>query len=344
MDTTDLKQLALFRLSAVGDVVMMVPVIRALQRTYPNLNITWITSKLAYRILEGLSGTNFIVIDKPDSVPGFLKVRQQVQQQSYDVLLAAQASLRANLIYPLIKAPRKIGFDNKRAGDAHRWFVNERVDFEREHLMDGFMRFAKALGVTDTSLEWNLPISEEQRDWATQQLAIKSGPWLAVNPMASKCERDWLVERYVEVIDKAAEKWGTNVVLTGGPSAEEKAFSQAIADKTMTDCLVLTGRTNLKQMAALLGAVDVLVAPDTGPVHIATAMNTPVVGLYAVAPPELSGPYLSQHLVVNKYPEAVATVLNENPDTIAWGKRVHSPAAMKLIMVEDVMKKLGEVL
>ena len=344
MDTADLKQLALFRLSAVGDVVMMVPVIRALQRTYPNLSITWITSKLAYRILEGLSGTHFIVIDKPDSVSSFLKVRQQVQQQSYDVLLAAQASLRANLIYPLIKAPRKIGFDNKRARDAHGWFVNERVDFECEHLMDGFMRFAKALGVTDTSLEWNLPISEEQHNWATQQLAVKSGPWLAVNPMASKRERDWLVERYVEVIDKAAEKWSANVVLTGGPSAEEKAFSQAIADKTTTDCLVLTGKTNLKQMAALLGAVDVLVAPDTGPVHVATAMNTPVVGLYAVAPPALSGPYLSQHLVVNKYPEAVATVLHENPDTIAWGKRVHSPEAMKLITVEAVMQKLGEVL
>ena len=344
MRTTELKQLALFRLSAVGDVVMMVPVIRAIQRTYPALTITWITSQLAYGILAGLPGVDFIVIDKPNSFASFLKVRRQLQPYCFDVLLAAQASLRANLIYPLIKAPRKIGFDLNRARDAHRFFVNERVDFEREHLLDGFMRFAKVLGVADTSVEWNLPVSEEQQIWAKQQLSVKSGPWLAVNPMASKPERNWLIERYISVIDQAAKKWGVNVVLTGGPSAEEQQVSQAIADKVSTDCLVLTGKTNLKQMAALLAAVDVLLAPDTGPVHIATAMNTPVVGLYAVAPPELSGPYLSQHLVINKYPEAVATLLKEDPETVAWGKRVHTLEAMKMIHVDEVIDKLGEVL
>lgn len=321
----------------------LVRLIRALQRAYPNLKITWITSRLAYSILEGLSGTQFIVIDKPHSLSSYLTVRQQVRGKSYDVLLAAQASLRANLIYPLIKAPRKIGFDRQRARDAHGMFVNERVGFAREHLMDGFMRFAKTLGVTDTSLVWDLPITEVQRDWAKEQLSIKSGPWLAVNPMASKSERNWLISRYVELIDRAAEQWKLNVVLTGGPGADEKAMSAAIADKTKTDCLVLTGKTNLKQMAALLAEADALVAPDTGPVHIATAMNTPVIGLYAVAPPELSGPYLSQSLVVNKYPDAVASILKENPETVAWGKRVHSPEAMALIAVDNVMEKLREV-
>lgn len=343
MIANDIKKLALFRLSAVGDVVMMVPVIRALQRTYPGINITWITSRLAYKLLEGLSGTDFIVIDKPDSVSSYLKVREQLKPYSFDVLLAAQASLRANMIYPLIKAKRKIGFDRTRSRDAHGLFVKERIPFVREHLMDGFMRFAQALGVTDTLMKWDLPIDSEQWDWAKQQLAVKQGPWMAVNPMASKPERNWFVERYAEVIDRAHKEWKVNVVLTGGPSEEEKAFSRAIADKTTTDCLVLTGNTNLKQMAALLGSVNVLLAPDTGPAHIATAMNTPVVGLYAVAPPELSGPYLSQNLVVNRYPDAVATILNEDPNTVAWGKRVHSNEAMKLIMVDDVMNKLREV-
>lgn len=343
MDNLELKQLALFRLSAVGDVIMMVPVVRAIQRKFPNLPVTWITSRLAYQILEGLSGIQFIVIDKPDSIASFLKVRRQLQGQTYDVLLAAQASLRANILFPFIKAKRKIGFDQTRSRDAHGLFVKERISFEREHLMDGFMRFAKALGVTDTSLTWNLPIDEGHLNWAKQQMSVKSGPWLAINPMASKRERDWLIPRYVDVIDKACERWKLNVVLTGGPSEEEKVFSHAIADKTKTECLVLTGKTNLKQMAALLGSVDALLAPDTGPAHIATAMNTPVIGLYAVAPPELSGPYLSQDLVVNKYPEAVATILNEDPNTVAWGKRVHSPEAMKLITVDDVMQKLAVV-
>ena len=206
------------------------------------------------------------------------------------------------------------------------------------------MRFAKTLGVEDAPLEWNLPISNEHYDWAKRQLSIKTGKWLAINPMASKRERDWFVDRYAEVIDKAVERWGVNIVLMGGPSASEKAMSQAIVEKTKNYCLVLTGKTSLKQTAALLSQVEVLIAPDTGPVHIATAMGTPVVGLYAVAPPELSGPYLSQHLVINKYPEAVRKFLKKDPNTIAWGKRVHTQDAMALITVEDVLEKLGDVL
>jgi len=205
------------------------------------------------------------------------------------------------------------------------------------------MRFAKTLGVADVSLEWDLPIQEAQFAWAKQQLSVKNGRWLAINPMASKRERDWFVDRYVDVIDKAAERWDLNVVLTGGPSETEVAFSQAIAEKTKIPCLVLTGKTSLKQIAALLAEVDVLLAPDTGPVHIATAMGTPVIALYSVAPAKLSGPYLSQDLAIDKYPEAVRTILKEDPKTIAWGKRVHTQAAMELITVEDVMQKLEKV-
>lgn len=341
---SNIQRLALFRLSAVGDVVMMVPVVRALQRAYPHMQITWIIGRMAYGLLEGLSGVDFIVINKPRSVASYLQCRQQLQQQSFDVLLAAQASLRANLLYPLIKAPIKIGFDATRSRDAHGLFVNHRIDFAREHLLDGFMRFAKMLGVTNTTLEWDLPIQEKEYDWARQQLSGKNGRWLAINPMASKRERDWLVDRYVNVIDQAAMRWGVNIVLTGGPSETEKAFSQAIAGKTKADCLLLTGKTTLKQMAALLASVDVLLAPDTGPVHIATAMGTPVVGLYAVAPAELSGPYLSWDFIINKYPEAVKTFLKEDPNTIAWGKRVHHHAAMGLISVDEVMSTLATVL
>ncbi len=344
MGTEDLKQLALFRWSAIGDIVMMVPLVRALQRSHLNLDMTWITGRLAYSLLEGLSGIDFIVIDKPHSLLDFLTLSRQLQHASYDILLAAQASLRVHIVYPLIKATRKIGFDRQRARDAHGLFVKERIEFGCEHLIDSFMRFAQALGVQDTALEWNLPIDEQQKDWAKRQLAVKSGPWLAINPMAGKRERRWPLECYAQAIDRIVDRWKVNIVLTGGPSVEEKTFSHTIADKTTADCLVLTGHTNLKQMAALLGAVDVVLAPDTGPVHIATAMNTPVVGLYAVAPPELSGPYLSQHLVVNRYPDAVAHILKKDPDTIAWGKRVHSLDAMKLITVEDVIQKLGVVL
>jgi heptosyltransferase I len=108
--------------------------------------------------------------------------------------------------------------------------------------------------------------------------------------------------------------------------------------------LDLVGQTTPRQLAAILGRTKVLVAPDTGPVHIATAVGTPVVGLYAVARAELTGPYNSQHLVVNRFPEAVRTILGKEPGEVSWKTRVKSSRAMELITVEDVLTKLEDVL
>ncbi len=103
------------------------------------------------------------------------------------------------------------------------------------------------------------------------------------------------------------------------------------------------GKSSLKRLTALLDEVDVLLSPDTGPLHIAQAMGTPVVGLYAVAPPEKTGPYFSQRWVVNKYPLAVKTILKKDPAKVSWHERVHSSNAMKLIEVSEVVSKLDEL-
>ncbi len=343
-DLKNIKHIAVLRLSALGDVVLMVPVVRAIQRRYPDAKISWIIDRSAYSIVDGLKGVDFIVIDKPNSISDYWRLKQQLKKYRFDVLLAAQASLRANLIYPLIKAPIKIGFDKVRSRDGHSFFINRRIDFQEEHLLDGFMRFARALGVDDLSLQWDLPIESADWDWAKQQLSLKKGPWIAINPAASKKERLWLVDRYAAVIDEASKRWGVNVVLTGGLSKEEKRLAQQIVEKSKTDCLNLVGKSSMKQLAALLGSVNALVSPDTGPVHIATALGTPVVGLYAVAPPKLSGPYLSPELVINKYPAAVKQILQQDPNKITWATRVHDPKAMALITVDEVIEKLSLVL
>lgn len=340
----NIKHIALLRLSALGDVTLMVPVVRAIQRQYPTLKITWIIGCDFYPLVEGLDGIDFIVINKPKSIADYWALKQQFKHYHFDVLLAAQASLRANLMYPLIKAPIKIGFDTIRSRDGHSLFVNKHIDFKAEHLLDGFMRFAQALGVNDLSLEWNLPLHEADWRWAKQQLTVKEGNWVAINPAASKKERLWLVDRYATVIDEAVNRMGLNVVLTGGPNKEEEILAQKIMEKVNSNCLNLVGKTSMKQLAALLGTVKVLISPDTGPIHIATAMGTPVIGLYAVVSPELSGPYSSPELVINKYPDAVKTILNRDPNKIKWATRVHDPKAMELITVPEVMSKLSLVL
>ena len=148
------------------------------------------------------------------------------------------------------------------------------------------------------------------------------------------------------MIEACIHRWNAKIVLTGGPSARQRSFGENVLGRiTKRDRVVnLIGQTNPKQLAAVLAKAKVLVAPDTGPVHIATAMGTPVVGLYAVASPELSGPYHSQNLVVNRFPDAVRTILGKDTDEVPWKTRVKSSRAMELITVKDVISKLETVL
>jgi heptosyltransferase I len=336
--------ICLVRLSALGDVCLAVPLVRTLQHAFPDAKITWVTTAPMLQVLEGLDGVEFVLAEKASHPSAYLAFWRRMRSRNFDVLLGAQASFRAHFLYPLISARRKIGFAKNEARDAHWFFVGEHVRGRREHLLDSFLAFAEALGATKRIVEWRLPIAAADHAFAEKRL--NTGTWLAVNPMASKPERNWLPERYAAVIDACIRRWDSRIVLTGGPVKAERDFGQQVLRRVLKPerVLNLVGQTTPKQLAAVLARAKLLIAPDTGPVHIATAMGTPVVGLYAVARPELTGPYNSQHLVVNRFPEAVRTILGKDPDQVSWKTRVKSPLAMELIAVDDVLQKLEHVL
>jgi heptosyltransferase I len=341
--TTTIQSLALVRLSALGDVTLLVPVIRSLQAALPNARLTWIIGRGAHELVRDLPGVEFIVLDKDHGLAGYLALRRYLSGRRFDVLLALQASLRANLIYPLIRAPVKVGFDRARARDAQWLFTNARIREAREHLLDSFFAFIEYLGVTERVLQWDLPITAADREWARAQLPAHDGPLLAINPCASKSERDWLPQHFATVVRAAQERWRAHVVLTGAPGAREQAVGASIAAAAPNAVTNLIGRTTPKRLAAVLEAADCLLAPDTGPVHMAVAMGTPVVGLYAVAPAQLSGPYGGRHLVIDKYAEAVRGILRRDPATVSWRTRVHRGNPMALIEPSEVLEKLSQV-
>lgn len=335
--------IAIVRFSALGDVLLVVPAVHSLRRSFPNARITWITSPLAYSMLQGLEGVNFEVYDKPGSLADYRAFYRAFSKRSFDVVLAMQANLRINLLYPALHAPIKIGFDRTRAREGQWLFCNRAIPFANTHLADSFLSFAAQLGADTSDVEWNLPLAEADHAWAREQLKHLPRPLIAIHPFASKQERNWLFERYAEVIQAAASKWQAGIVLTGGNSQAERDFCARLANIAPDKTLNLCGLTTPKQLAAVLAEVDALVAPDTGPVHLARANNTPVVGLYAVASPTLSGPYAAQQYVVNRYPEAVRKFLGKDAERVPWNTRVHNPDAMALIQAEDVIQQLSKL-
>lgn len=332
-----INSICIVRLSALGDVLMLVPLIRTLQAHLPHVRLTWVICRPAYDLVEGLDGVEFVVLDKPKNPLDYWRFGRTMRHRSFDVLLAPQASCRANLLYPFIKAKRKIGYDALRAKDLHRWFVHEYISPGSEHTLDGFLKFAAPLGIKEKVIRWDLAITQQDYEWADAHLP-KGRAILVVNPAASKPERSWLVTRYIEVLQQAQQRWNVHVVLTGGPGDYDRTLADAIAQAVpVTD---LVGKTKPKQLLAVLSKAHAVLCPDTGPSHMATAVNTPVIALHAVTNSLVSGPYSFLHLVVDKYPLAIEQILGVPYARHTWGTHVHGNDAMKLISVDDVLARL----
>lgn len=332
-----IKSICVVRLSALGDVLMFVPLVRTLQANLPDAAVTWVISPPAYDLVAGMDGVEFIVINKPNNLADYWRFKKQLKGRKFDVLLASQASFRANLLYPLIRAPRKIGYDKVRAKDGHSWVINETITPGHDHTLDGFLKFASALGIEKKELRWDLPISQTDHAWARAYIP-PGKPTLVVNPAASKPERSWPVERYIEVIKEAQKRWQVQVVLTGGPGGYDRSLADEILKQV--ECTDLVGKTKPKQLLAVISHAQAVLCPDTGPSHMGAAVGTPVVALHAVTSANVSGPYTFRHLAVDCYPEAVTTVLNKTAETTIWGTHAHGEETMKLVKVDAVLTKL----
>lgn len=336
--------LCIIRLSAIGDTCHTVPVVRAIQDAWPSTALTWIIGKTEHSLLSGLDGVEFIVLDKTQGWRGYAAVHRALGGRRFDALLHMHASARANMVSLLVRSKLRIGFDKARARD-HQWlFTNTRLPARRErHVMDGLFEFADLIGVQHGQPRWDLPIRPE--DQAAIAPYFEGGrPTLVISPCTGqrfRNYRNWRVESYAEVADYAAARYGAEVLLTGGKTAIEDSYGRDIASLAEgAKPTNLIGKTTLKQLVAILQRASVVLCPDSGPAHMATAVGTPVVGLYATSNRHRTGPYFSQHLVVDKYPEAVAREFGRPIETLRWGQRVRDPAAMNLITVADVTAKL----
>ena len=134
--------LCIVRLSALGDVTHMLPIIHTLQQHWPSTNITWVIGKVEHKLLGHLPGVEFIVFEKGNGWREYLNLKRTLRDRVFDVLLLMQVSLRANLLGAVINSKRKIGYDKLRSKDLHGLFVNERIPEQSgEHVVDSFFRF-----------------------------------------------------------------------------------------------------------------------------------------------------------------------------------------------------------
>jgi heptosyltransferase I len=329
--------LCLLRLSALGDVTHVVPLVRTLQAAWPACSIAWIIGRGEHRLLEGLAGVEFLEYDKRSGLAGLRALRRRLRGRRFDALLQMQVALRANLLSAVVPARRRIGYDRARSRDLHGLFVDERIaDRPGIHVLDAIGSFCEPLGLRQDTVRWDLPVPDEAHAWARAQWPDDGRPTLLVSPCSSHVLRNWRAERYAAVADHAAAQ-GWRVVLCGGRSRLERDTADAIVAAMRAAPLDLVGRDTLKQLPALLARADLVMTPDSGPMHIANAMGSKVLGLHAASNPARSGPYSDRRWCVDRYDDAARRFLGRPARELRWGTKIERAGVMDLVTVDDAI-------
>mgnify|MGYP000876631728 CR=1 FL=1 len=338
------RAVCILRLSAIGDVCHVVPIVRTLQHAWPETRITWVIGRVEAKLMRLLPGVEFITVDKRSLREGALALRQAMRGRHFDVLLHMQTSLRASLYSLLVPARMRLGFDRARARELQWLFTNARIAPRgNEHVLDAHFGFTEALGIAGRQLEWNLPIPDDAQAWA-RTIVPDGQRTLLLSACSSRPVRNWRPERYAALVEHAVRRHGLDVVLCGSPAAIERDMASAIEAQVTVPVRNIVGQDTLPQLLALLARATVLVTPDSGPAHMATMVGTPVIGLYAVTRTARTGPYLSRQWCVDRYAEAARALRGKSAERLGWPEQIAEPAAMDLIAAEDACERLDALM
>lgn len=335
MFTTAPKSICILRLSAIGDCCHAIAMVQAIQRQWPETHITWITGKLEAQLLTLLPNIEIIAFDKKEGWAAYRKLWATLKGRKFDALLHMQSALRASIASIGIKAKYRLGFEPERAKDGQWLFTNVKTQAEGFHALEGFMGFAKTLGIQDLTPKWDYPLTQTLLDEAAGFKDER--PLLLICPAASKAYKNWTADGYAALANHAKNK-GFNIVLIGSPAPVEIKLAKSIETLTSVIDTNLVGKTSLAQLMALIKKADLVVAPDTGPAHMATVMGTAVMGLYAHHNPKRTGPYNCLDYVVSVYDEALLAETGKTPEQVSWRTRVKDEKAMQRIKSKDVIK------
>ncbi|RZN58509.1 glycosyltransferase family 9 protein [Avibacterium paragallinarum] len=341
--STPPKSICILRLSAIGDVCNALSAVQQIQRYWKDTQITWIVGKTEMQLLQNVKGIRFIPYDKKTGWKGILALWKTLRGEHFDVLLNMQTALRASMISLGIKATYKVGFSKNRAREGQWLFTHRKINEPNNpHVLAGFWAFVEYLGLLVETPKWDLAIGEKEIS-AVRQFIDPNRKNLLISPCSSKSEKDWLPARYAEIANIAHQQ-NINVILCGSSSEREQAIIQKILSLCEFQPVDASGKTSLLELTALIGLVDLVLTPDSGPAHIATAQGTPVIGLYAYHNPLRTGPYNNLPEVVSVYEQNVQQEFGKPSSELPWATKLKEKNLMAQITVDSVvamMKQIG---
>jgi 3-deoxy-D-manno-octulosonic-acid transferase/heptosyltransferase-1 len=271
-----------------------------------------------------------------------LSLLRQLRDTRYDLILDFQALLKSSLWIYLARSGRKVGFGpGMEHSESTHLFLNERIPAVSMeiHALDRGLKLLQALGIPPSQVLYDLPVSKEDQG-AAQQLLDENNvqldrPLVAINPVAKWPTKLWAPERFRELAERLMTE-GLQVVFTGGK--EDRLFIDEMTGTLGSSAVRLDGQTTLRGLAAVYRSASVVVSTDTGPMHLAAAVGTPVVALFGPTAPWRTGPYGEGHVVLR-----AGVSCSPCFSRSCKAKDLEPTACMKRITVEQVVAAVSRV-
>ncbi|MFN2257988.1 MAG: lipopolysaccharide heptosyltransferase II, partial [Desulfuromonadaceae bacterium] len=265
----------------IGDAVMTTPALMVLRTGCPDAEIVLLTNPLVAPLFKYHPAIDRVLVyarkGKHRGIRGFFRMVLELRREKFDAALLLQNAIEAALLVFAARIPCRVGFPT----DARRLLLSDPVGLtpadKTLHHTDYYLTLLRRLGfkAQDTSL--CLHITHAEKEWA--RTTLKSDNVIAVNPGAAYgSAKRWFPERFAAVADILAQRYGATILLTGGPG--EREIGEDIAAFMQCDCINKVGKTDVREMMALLAGSRLLITNDSGPMHVAAAFGVPIVAVF----------------------------------------------------------------
>jgi lipopolysaccharide heptosyltransferase II len=313
------------KLGALGDVVNTLPLAISLKK-HLGARIHWLVEPLSHPLLSRHAAVDVpILFDKrrwASALPGVLR---SLRERRFDLAIDLQRTAKSGLFTLATSADRRVGFDRGRCKEMTWLLPFERIPAASpsDHMVRQYLEFADYLGVPGGEVAWDLPAGDRPR----QSLP---GSYFVLNIGATKPANRWGAKGFALLAGLAEKRFGMACVLTGGP--EDRPIADEVMAGAQGEVTDLVGRTTIMELISVLQGASAVVTCDTGPMHLAVALNKEVVALFGPADPRRTGPYRGR--VIRK----------DLPCSPCGRKNCEEPRCMEAIQPEDVMAELEALL
>jgi lipopolysaccharide heptosyltransferase II len=296
IDPAGVRRLLVRAPNWIGDLVMATPALGAIRRRFEGAQIVVMARGAVAEVCAGQRWADRVVRYDPRGDHRTLRARRALaaglRKVRFDLAVLFPRSFGAALWGVAVAARRRLGH----GGDARGWLLTDRLpridSRARRHHVEMFFDLARALGAGGAPGPLEYDLGEEARGEASRLLQGVEAPRVAIHPGASKRPRGWHTERWRELAGRLGREWGASVIVLGGGAEAEDAA--AIAQAAGSRGASLAGKVTLGGSAALLQASDLLIANDSGAMHLAAAVGTPVIAIFGPGSPDLTGPWMER--------------------------------------------------